>query len=177
MSAPWRTSLLILSCCSKGDDHECKAEDEAKDAARNIDHDQCDIGKQVGDRVAIAAWILSYIAQSPPVVVSKHPVAAENDPDEEKKGEQSFGAVPGCVDVVSLFFSPVVVVVVVVVLEEAFDDVDGCLEHTDTAKHNQPYWDDGLSSTLIDVHTPCMVCIWIQGRMNHTEIPVATKVL
>ena len=71
--------------------------------------------------MAIAVWILSYVAQSPQVVVSKHPVAAENDPDEEKKGEQSFEAVPGRVDVVSLFFSPVVV------LEEAFDDVDGCL--------------------------------------------------
>ena len=159
MSATLRSRLLIRGCCNKGDDYECKAEDEAKDAAHNIDHDQCNIGKPEDDRVARAAWTWSYVAQLPQIIViPKHPVTAKNDPDEEEKGETSFEAVPGRVDVVSLFIA--------VVLEEAFDDVDGRLYQTDRAEHNQPYWDDGLSLATIDVHTPCMISIYIHGRVN-----------
>ena len=71
--------------------------------------------------MARAAWIWSYVAQLPQIVIPKHPVAAKNDPDEEEEGETSFEAVPGRVDVVSLFIP------IVLVLEEAFDDVDGRL--------------------------------------------------
>ena len=80
-------ACLCSTCCSKGDDNKHTAAEAAEDAAHNVDHDQRDVGKQIGDRVAIAGCTA---ADSPPTIIPKHPVAAEDDPDEEEKGDESF---------------------------------------------------------------------------------------
>ena len=84
-------ACLCSTCCSKGDDNKRTAAEAAEDAAHSVDHDQGDVGKQIGDRVAIAcvrSTPASFFA--PPTIIPKHPIAAEDDPDEEEKGDESF---------------------------------------------------------------------------------------
>ena len=79
------SDFILPSSCSQSDDKECAAAAQAEDAARDVDHNQYDIGEQVGNWVAVAGvkrCTITCCIPPPHIVVPKHPVAAEDDPDE-----------------------------------------------------------------------------------------------
>ena len=73
--------FILPSSCSQSDDKERAAAAQAEDAAHDVDHNQYDVGEQVGDWVAAAVWYTTRTLP-PHIVVPKHPVAAEDDPHE-----------------------------------------------------------------------------------------------
>jgi len=82
MSSSKFNYILGCSCC-QSNDKERAAAAQAEDAAHDVDHDQYDVGEQVGNWVAAPIWCT--ITLIPPhIIVSKYPVAAENYPDKEK---------------------------------------------------------------------------------------------
>lgn len=158
MSSSKFNCILGCSCC-QSNDKERAAAAQAEDAARDVDHDQYNVGEQVGNWVAeaVATHRCTITPISPHIIVSKHPVAAENDPDKQENGDETFKAASGPVCIVcliTLFFIPAGFLP-----EETLHNVDSGLQQAHTAKHDQPYWDDPLSWAIIKKHRPCRIHI------------------
>ena len=162
---------LGCSCC-QSNDKERAAAAQAEDAAHDVDHDQYDVGEQVGNWVAeVVATCCRGTAIPPLIIESKHPVAAENDPDKQENGDETFKAASGPVCIVCLiafFFIPAGFL-----LEETLHNVDGGLQQTHTAKHDQPDWDDASSSAITKKHRPCT----IHTHAERQEVGHRTKVM
>lgn len=143
------------TCCQGKHTKEATAA-ETEEPAHSVDGDQGHKREQVDNWLAVcgASGIVPIVLKF--IVVTKDPHTADDDPDEEKEGEQSLddaspslGRIP-LLSLLSVRVSPRVH------LEKALQNIDDGLCYADAAKYNEPDWDPPLKRTAIEVDGTCV---------------------